>query len=72
MVYSACSLGKTVNTITIAFGVTRHPMSPKRILSVDLSYLPKCYVQNHDISYRVKPKNLFQILSFTGSCIEVA
>ena len=47
-------------------------MSPKRILSVELSYLPKCYVQNHDVSYRFKPKNLFQILSLTSSCIEVA
>ena len=68
--YPACCLGKTINTITIAAGVIRHPMSPKRILNVDLSYLPKSYVQN--ISYRFMPKHLLQILGLTGSCIEVA
>ena len=42
-------------------------MSPKSILNVDLSYLPKCT----EFFFRFEKKNLSQILRLTGFRIEV-
>ena len=42
-------------------------MSPKRILNVDLPYMPKC---TEFFKYIFENNSLFQILSLTGSCVE--